>query len=633
MNHIRKTHLFLWFSFLTCLTLVIFKPYPSWDLLWNHYVWYSLCLMIFAIFSLYLLRWMNNISLKISIENYQVFIACIFLFSLLFLGKLVFYALVAVILCYLLVPTYFKYIHNFFLVEKHFTILIFAGCLSLLSYFSIYYTQHFPVVTDELAYTFAAKLYASGRMLMQNNFEGGFFIGHMLVITPETVISKYSPGHPLTLAIGYILGIPWGFPLVIAALTSVIVFFIAKNIYDKPTAYLTSLLFISSPFFIFTSQTITSQVSNLFYLSLFTLFYIKTCGEKKYFNPLIAGASLGMALITRNVTALAYVFPFILFALLTIFVKINRFRHNLIISLDKEKFIRFMLLIVVFSFFILFQLSYNQLMTNDPLLFPFQKYHPDDNIKFQLSNTCQTSSFYVCLENTFFERYYNHTKDNLFVLYQTITGWPLLSLIFFFIFLFSVKKNLWDYILLMSAFSIIFIYSFYWYRGANLIGPLYWYEVLLPLLLLISRGVQESILIIKNIFKTRPIMHDIYILFLLILFLFSYQGLFRPGLNCKPNVSELDLCNNLDLLYKIGKYRNTLPNFIEEKNIHNAVVFIENFAVNKPTYFAYTSPNPNEDVLYFLYLGPQRSEKFMKNFPTRDCYIYGYDTQSKIRSC
>ncbi len=572
---------------------------------------------------------------EINIEDHWLIALALLIVCFFLLGKFATIALIIVYICYFIDPDYLKESFMKTIDGRYFIPVLFVICFSILTYISFNYTRHFPIVTDELSYAFSAKLYASGHSVLKTVVEPGFYIGHMQIVSPEFIYSKYSPGNSLTLAIGYVLGIPSIFPLLMAALTSVIFYFVAKEVYDTQTAKIAALICISSPFFILTSQTLLSEVSNLFYLSLFSLFFIRTSKEQRLLNPLIAGACLGMAFITRMSTTPAYAIPYVILAVFSVFFNL-RFDGRTVrlkTTVRWDKLTKYAIFTIVFIVIFLGQLRYNQVMTDDPFLLPFQKYDQMDKLIFKLHERCGDSTISECLKNTLIERYYHHTSRNLYALYQTATGWPFLSLIFLAIALTSTKKSKWDLVFLVSALSMMLLYSFYYYAGALLTGPIYWYEMLLPVVILISRGVLRSIQLVERAFRSRPQALHMYVAFLVIVFFSGYQGLFHPDAGCWANGSELDMCNNIHKLSEMERYRNAVPNHIAQQGIKNAVVFIKGFSIDNPSYWIYTSPDPKEDILYFIYLNDRKNERLMLQYPGRACYVYEYTNDSNIEKC
>lgn len=97
---------------------------------------------------------------------------------------------------------------------------------------------------------------------------------------------------------------------IIGGLTSLIVFFIGKELFNYWTGFFSSLFVAVHPELIGISTFIYTETLNIFLLSLFVLFFIKGLknnDDKKYY--LLSGLFLGLSTLCKGVTLL---FPFLL---------------------------------------------------------------------------------------------------------------------------------------------------------------------------------------------------------------------------------------------------------------------------------------------------------------------------------
>ncbi|WP_024790861.1 MULTISPECIES: glycosyltransferase family 39 protein [unclassified Lebetimonas] len=87
--------------------------------------------------------------------------------------------------------------------------------------------------------------------------------------------------------------------LILYLLTSINIFFIAKNLFNEKTAFFSALTFITTPLVSFYSMAITTDSVLLFFYSLTLYFFIKAIKEDKLFYWIIAGIAGGLGLLSK----------------------------------------------------------------------------------------------------------------------------------------------------------------------------------------------------------------------------------------------------------------------------------------------------------------------------------------------
>ncbi|WP_024787572.1 glycosyltransferase family 39 protein [Lebetimonas sp. JH369] len=87
--------------------------------------------------------------------------------------------------------------------------------------------------------------------------------------------------------------------LILYLLTSINIFFIAKNLFNEKTAFFSALTFITTPLVSFYSMAITTDSVLLFFYSLTLYFFIKAIKEDKLIYWIIAGISGGFGLLSK----------------------------------------------------------------------------------------------------------------------------------------------------------------------------------------------------------------------------------------------------------------------------------------------------------------------------------------------
>jgi len=172
------------------------------------------------------------------------------------------------------------------------------GVTNLLSYFMF---EHLPHLGDSIDQVFHGKIFALGKLTVPSHKYREFFnYGNM--INNGKWYSQYPPAHSFLMMLGVMLGVTWLINPLIGSLSIVTFYFMDKEIYDERTGRLAALLGLFSPFIIFMSSGFMSHTSVMFFICLFVLFFARTIRQGKFYNPLLSGASLGMALNGRPMT-------------------------------------------------------------------------------------------------------------------------------------------------------------------------------------------------------------------------------------------------------------------------------------------------------------------------------------------
>ena len=194
--------------------------------------------------------------------------------------------------------------------------------------------------------------------------------------------------------------------------------------------------------------------------------------ELKFLLSLLAGLSLGYAFNSRQMTAVGFALPFIAVTAYDCWKMRSRaLASGILVSAG---------FLVVFGL----TLWYNNLVTGNPLQFPFHYYSPFEGVGFGT---------------------YGHTPlfglrnliVNSFRLNSALFGFPF-SLMFVFFMLF-VKKDFGDRLALGIIAGIGGLYIVYYSPGVADLGPVYFYEMLIPLLILSAR----ALCIIHDMLKER----------------------------------------------------------------------------------------------------------------------------------
>jgi hypothetical protein len=176
--------------------------------------------------------------------------------------------------------------------------------------FSHYVLGHAAITDDEHVYRFIAQTVRTGSFTAPSpGTDLDFFREQFVVLTPQVRYGKYPPGHPLLLAAGQMLGIEM---LVVPLLTALLVpalYRVARAAFDRTTAVVAMLLLVTSPQVLVTGATLFSQPAAAVCLmaALACLLTAGRDGRRELPWLLGAGALLGYGVLVRPLPGVLFV--------------------------------------------------------------------------------------------------------------------------------------------------------------------------------------------------------------------------------------------------------------------------------------------------------------------------------------
>ncbi|MCD6384173.1 glycosyltransferase family 39 protein [Candidatus Sumerlaeota bacterium] len=471
-----------------------------------------------------------------------------------------------------------------------------AAVILIIVFVNVVY-HHTPITDDESTYDLQARILLDGKLYgppppVEESFDTYF------IITKGKYTGKYTLGHPLFLALGMLLGSSYFFPIVLSGALILIIYQISLLLYnDRRLALLSAFLMLISPFYLFTSSTRLSHTTTAFFLGLFMLLFLKlTTSMPKRKTPLLysffAGVCAGVAFNVRPLTAIGFTASFAIILLVMVFQR------------KPKSLITLLVMVAGFLPILALTLWYNKEITGSWLEFPFHYYNPQERLGF---GAMLRQGHYV---HTPVKSIINLTvsalRMNAFLL-----GFPI-SLLFVLVMLFVRPLESGDKLSLAIIGTYCFVYAFYYSPGVSDTGPIYYYELIIPLILLSARGIVIAQRFLKeHIPELRDFIGNfIFLSILLALFTFYPERILHI-LNLTEKVSE--------------PYR-----VVEQHNIHNAVVFIRSIPLAGWVFgIRSNSPEFNDDVIYCRLLSGQKNLEVVRHFPERDYYILSYEPEEK----
>ncbi len=467
-----------------------------------------------------------------------------------------------------------------------------AGIIFIILMINLVYRQT-HITDDELTYDLQAKILLRGKLYappppVTRSFDNWF------VITREKYTGKYTIGHPLILAMGMLLESPYVFTTVFSGVLLLLVYRISWQLYrDRQLAILSAFLLLISPLYLFTSATRLSHTTSAFFLALFMYLFLliinaQALTKKNLLFSLLSGLCLGYAFNVRPLTAIGFAIPFVIM---------------LTVRLIRQRFQIFPpVLLMTLGFLILtgFTLWCNKQITGNWFEFPFHYYNPTERFGF---GAMLRDNHYV---HTPIKAVINLTvsaaRINIFLL-----GMPL-SLLFVFALIFSRGLQAGDKLCLGIICAFCFAYLFYYSPGLFDCGPVYYYELIIPLIILSARGIFMA----SKFFSERiPELRNLVKNFLLVSVLLAL-GTFYP----ERILHILNLTDRIREPYEV----------IKNSNIHNAVIFIRSLPLAGWVFgYRNNSPEFNDDVLLCRLLEGEKNLEVVQRFSQRNYYILYYD--------
>jgi hypothetical protein len=105
-----------------------------------------------------------------------------------------------------------------------------------------------PHVTDSISYLFQGRILASGHLYEPPPRVPALFANENVILTATRWCSKYPPGWPLLLALGWRLHAPWLMSPLLLALAVAGVWLAGRRLYDPATGLLAAAVLACSPF-------------------------------------------------------------------------------------------------------------------------------------------------------------------------------------------------------------------------------------------------------------------------------------------------------------------------------------------------------------------------------------------------
>ncbi|HSH76228.1 MAG TPA: glycosyltransferase family 39 protein, partial [Longimicrobiales bacterium] len=400
------------------------------------------------------------------------------------------------------------------------------------------------------------------------------------VVNNGRVFSQYPPGHTVLLMLGDWIGAPWLVGPVLGAATVPALYALGKQTYGESTGRLAAFLLVLSPFFLLMSGEFYNHTSSFLFLTLFLLHHARFTESPDRRTAVGAGLWLGLALLSRPLTALAVSAPCALHTLLTSLRKRDTRRWQAV-GLGAATVLVFVGVLLL----------YNRQTTGAFFSFAYgQAVGPGFGFSEEID--------------------WMRSLSRVIAMNNDLLGWALPGLALpLFVFL-RAKTEPWDYLFAAVFFALVLAYLPAGYPDREF-GPRYLYESLGALLLLSARGlltIHEGLGRLAGRSLQRDRVRQSAGAMVGVTFLLTFILAWPP---------RLELYDSPQWRWA---YRDDVVTSVRSRGIENALVFVEGERIWASTFLANRLDFDTASVIYARNLG-ERNVELMRYYPGRSYFL------------
>lgn len=458
-----------------------------------------------------------------------------------------------------------------------------------------------PHISDGVSHLFQAKYLSAGNLYLPAPPDALAFDFEKFHNDGLKFWAYGFPGWPATLGIGVLLGLPWLVNPVLAGITVLLTHSLVSRLYGRKLAHVVVLLLAVSPWFLFMSTSFMSHTLTVVWTLIALNAVLKVRDGDSVLWGVVGGGALGGLLLTRPFEAVLVGGALGLWILL----QNPRQAFKPIVGMAVGGLLIGSLLFV-----------YNNTITGSPLLTPHQvmtdaRYYPGaDRLGFgeevgaygwrHLDPLSGHGPIDVVL----------NAHMNFYMSNVELLGWAFGSVGFVALLLIWRRVSRQDWLMLLIIGGVIAGHSLFWFSGGPDFGARYWYQILIPLIVLTARGVQE---VQKRWVESGG----------------SIAGVSRIG--AFVVVASLLAMVTFMPWRTVEKYHNyrgmnsVVADFVDAENFENGLVFVrESTAQDYPRALLLNSPQLDDgDTIFARDLGHESRATLMSYYAGRTAWIVG----------
>lgn len=339
-----------------------------------------------------------------------------------------------------------------------------------------------PHVPDSMSYIFQAKYFALGRLYMPAPPDAASFAVTHIVNDGTKWFAYGFPGWPAVLALGVLVGFPWVVNPILGGLSILLIHKILSELYGKGLAHAVIGLLAVSPWFLFTSASFMAHSASLLW-ALLAIRGVQNARRAPVRWGTIAGLALGMLFLTRPLEGILVGGVIGLWALW--------------LSGQPVAPRGIAAIVVAGVFLAILAFPYNKLLTGSATYPPHMKW--TDEAWYPGADRLGFGPNIGNVNWPHLDPFPGHglldvvvnAKRNLYMSNFELFGWGFGSLGFVWVgLLLGGEWRREDWLFLAIILSVVGGHSLYWSSGGPDFGARYWYQALIPFIVLTVRGVQ-----------------------------------------------------------------------------------------------------------------------------------------------
>ncbi|RMF38104.1 MAG: hypothetical protein D6754_08150 [Alphaproteobacteria bacterium] len=336
---------------------------------------------------------------------------------------------------------------------------------------------------DDIVYLFHARYFAHGMLTLPLPPLPEAFDHYLMDSHQGRWFSVNLPGWPAALALGELIGLPWLVSPVMGGLGIVLMHRFVAAMTDRGTANLAILLMASSPWYLSISATGLLHAFTLVLILGAWLLLMRARARRSLWAALAAGALMGWLFLARPLEGLYM-------GGLTGLWTLSFLR-------DRRQWTSVALYGLGAAAIAALILPYNAYLTGDAFVTPINAYldriwAPGANaLGFGPDRGAGWENVDVWPGHSPLEALIN-AQENLHALNGELFGWGGFSLLFALVFALWGRWSRFAAAMAAIIAVTLIVYAFYWYVGGFFAGPRYWFQMLVPLVILSALGITTA---------------------------------------------------------------------------------------------------------------------------------------------
>lgn len=354
-----------------------------------------------------------------------------------------------------------------------------TGVAAAIAWFVFEAVPHIP---DSVSYFFQAKYFSVGRLYLPAPPDVGAFTIENVVNDGTKWYAYGFPGWPAILALGVLAGVPWLVNPILGGLTVLLTHRLLRRLYSHSTANMVVVLLGVSPWFLFMSASFMGHPIAVVWSLLVLLAVEKERRDGRGLWGIVAGLCLGALLLTRPIDG---VLVGGVIGLWVVGVRGARVSPRAVAGLVTAA-----LAVGSLAF------AYNYALTGDALYAPHMRWADEtwypgaDRLGFGPEIGNVGWPHIDPLPGHGLVDVIINANSNFYMANIELFGWSFGSLGFAALALLLGGLRRADWLFFALLVSMVAGHSFYWFSGGPDFGARYWYQALVPLVVLTVRGMQ-----------------------------------------------------------------------------------------------------------------------------------------------